>query len=366
MGLWVKVLVLVALALESEARTIICKANQSNQVHHLCSRDVLVCNEGLFGWWNVIKIDFCNGYLVQADRKLVLDKRNLWTLPCWYWGCKFEFTCKREPSEGKYGHFLYNGKCFREALVDDPLLQEREEDNSLVRQKREFPNLDVLDLPHPQNHITGNYFYQVHQYLNGTNTIVCYPNPIGVGSLFSVYPLGDWEQLPLNCATASKTPPETERIKLQYDPNLAPPADCYYPPLKKEGEQEMGGSWWKENLWWERRVPGSHPPRNNRGYENCFAGHGWGCSKIYICEENPCLHKACRHRHCAYQDKEHGVTCICIDSRCIPLVKGEQLVCGHMNGTHLRAHGQTFNLTRLDDHGRRLVNCSNRVAVSGY
>ncbi|XP_067825942.1 endogenous retrovirus group PABLB member 1 Env polyprotein-like [Heptranchias perlo] len=78
-----------------------CQRDQPQRIYHLCSGDVLRCNDpDGFGRWNVTQVDASTGLLRQPYRTLILgaQQRNS-HLPCYRTKCKFDFVCHRNESE---------------------------------------------------------------------------------------------------------------------------------------------------------------------------------------------------------------------------------------------------------------------------
>ncbi|XP_072374930.1 low-density lipoprotein receptor class A domain-containing protein 3 isoform X3 [Scyliorhinus torazame] len=327
--------VLLAMDMEKGNIMYLCSPNQSTRIHHLCTGDVLHCphirGHGIDSW-KVIKVKENAGVMKQLHRPRRWEGNIIWTLPCFWNTCKFDFGCV------KSGTIKVTSGCQKSVGRDHEKEKGTRERTGRVRREvqleRRLPG-DALKLIKGQteeNPGSMNLFYQIYHRLYGQGRVVCYPNPAAVSRLFSVSPLWGTPQTVVHCQRSEPLP---EQVTLPYDPDSAPPAICL--PLLRDNSHSQ----YDRLRRWRAYIP-SHftPNRDSRSYENCFSSEGYGCLLVEVDTNITCLFPTCTDRRCHIT--QASGQCVCYSTTCVPLNAGLQLLCGWANVSHITVGNRAF------------------------
>ncbi|XP_072324697.1 uncharacterized protein [Scyliorhinus torazame] len=331
--------VLLAMDMEKGNIIYVCSPNQSPRIHHLCKGDVLRCphirGHGIDSW-KVVKVKENAGVMKQLHRSRRWEGNIIWTLPCFWNTCKFDFGCV------KSGAIKVTSGCQKSVGRGYEKVKGTRERTGRMRREvqleRRLPG-DTLKLVKGQtegNPGSMNLFYQIYHRLYGQGRVVCYPNPAAVSRLFSVSPLWGTPQTVVHCQHSEPLP---EQVTLPYDPGSAPLAICL--PLPRDNSHSQ----YDRLQRWRAYIP-SHftPNRDSRSYENCFSSEGYGCLLVEVDTNITCLFPTCTDRRCHIT--QVSGQCVCYNTTCVPLNAGLQLLCGWANVSHITVGTRAFRIAR--------------------
>ncbi|XP_072370061.1 uncharacterized protein [Scyliorhinus torazame] len=329
--------VLLAMDMEKGNIMYLCSPNQSTRIHHLCKGDVLRCphirGHGIDSW-KVIKVKENAGVMKQLHRSRRWEGNIIWTLPCFWNTCKFDFGCV------KSGTIKVKSGCQKSVGRDHEKEKGTRERTGRVRREVQLElrlpgdTLKLIKGQTEENPGSMNLFYQIYHRLYGQGRVVCYPNPAAGSRLFSVSPLWGTPQTVVHCQHSEPLP---EQVTLPYDPDSAPPAICL--PLPRDNSHSQ----YDRLRRWRAYIP-SHftPNRDSRSYENCFSSEGYGCLLVEVDTNITCLFPTCTDRRCHIT--QASGQCVCYNTTCVPLNAGLQLLCGWANVSHITVGTRAFRI----------------------